>query len=201
MDEFNTLREEILFNLASIEKYLVSTVIAYSTFTFWSFSNPRAIYLEIFNLIIYLLLIISMNIISTKIHHCQKISGYISIVLCLNNNTKNWETLLGKFNKRFSAAPFGQPGTILLFLGIITLLFNAFTYVQDMPKIFPNSHPFISIIMFLSFLCASILIFLAYKKTYIRTMYLWLEIAREENIITENDIEKFIKEYLNVENY
>jgi len=196
IDEFKTLREEILFNLASIEKYLISTVIAYATFLFWSLNNAEVLYVEIFNIICYILIIISMNIISVKSHYCLKISGYISIILFLKNNIVNWETFTGRFNKRYSPNILGQPGMVLFFLGMVTYLFNALKSIKGMPKLFPNAYPYTIIIMFISFLFASIILLFSVNKTYKKTMNIWIDIAVEENLITKDEADKYISQYM-----
>jgi len=190
-DEYSALRAEILYFVSQIDKYFIATIIAYSAFLFWGFSNPTRLYIELFAALLFLILLFANNIIWAKIYSMLKVSSYIAVFHELKNNKPRWEVLQKKVGRKVRPPFFGQSGTILGMLATFTLPLTLIDKLHSMSNLTGNLYPYCILIQFFIYNVVAIWTTNRYRKKSRKTFNAWLEIAVQMGIISKEEKEDY----------
>jgi hypothetical protein len=195
--EYASLHQLSLHHISNVQKYLVGTITAYSIVLFWAISNNSKIYIELLTIILYVLIIFSLNIILYEINRAKEIESYIAIFHELRSGEFGWHIHKLKYRGLVRRNHFGHPFAVLLCLGITTLPFCLARHLHQIKNLLDITYPYIMLVIFTIFLILFYLSYRLHTGKYIHYLEAAIKIARERKSIPKKELEK-LKVYLNI---
>lgn len=186
--EYAALRDEVIFHLSTRSQYLIATIAAYAIIVYWALSNPEKLYGELLAIVLYTILIVSVNMLLNRIHLAYKVSSYIAVFHELRKGKVGWELLCKEFDERYSIAILGQPGSVLFFLAILVLPISLIEKLNKMERFTKEAYPYFILSLFIAYIIFSVILYRRYSRLLTSSLDSWIKIGMEHNLIKETDL-------------